>query len=301
MIDRLIEKIKQTDNPSVVGLDTNFDYLPDELRAGVADLRGAAQAIAEFNRNVIDNICDIVPAVKVQIAYYEMYGVEGMKTFAETLAYASKKGMYVMTDAKRNDIGATAECYAKAYLGKTFVNGASETAFDSDFLTVNGYLGSDGIVPFLKWMKERDKGIFVLVKTSNPSSGELQDMRLSDGKTVYEYMGQLVEEWGKNCRGKYGYSDVGAVVGATHPAQAEILRKQMPHTFFLTPGYGAQGGTARDLKVCFDADGMGGIVNSSRGILCAYRQEKYNGKSYSEAARLASIDMKNDLNQAIKG
>ena len=301
MIDRLIEKIKQTDNPSVVGLDTNFDYLPDELRAGVADLRGAAQAIAEFNRNVIDNICDIVPAVKVQIAYYEMYGVEGMKTFAETLDYASKKGMYVMTDAKRNDIGATAECYAKAYLGKTFVNGASETAFDSDFLTVNGYLGSDGIVPFLKWMKERDKGIFVLVKTSNPSSGELQDMRLSDGKTVYEYMGQLVEEWGKNCRGKYGYSDVGAVVGATHPAQAEILRKQMPHTFFLIPGYGAQGGTARDLKVCFDADGMGGIVNSSRGILCAYRQEKYNGKSYSEAARLASIDMKNDLNQAIKG
>lgn len=301
MIDRLIEKIKQTDNPSVVGLDTNFDYLPDELRAGVADLRGAAQAIAEFNRNVIDNICDIVPAVKVQIAYYEMYGVEGMKTFAETLAYASKKGMYVMTDAKRNDIGATAECYAKAYLGKTFVNGASETAFDSDFLTVNGYLGSDGIIPFLKWMKERDKGIFVLVKTSNPSSGELQDMRLSDGKTVYEYMGQLVEEWGKNCRGKYGYSDVGAVVGATHPAQAEILRKQMPHTFFLIPGYGAQGGTARDLKVCFDADGMGGIVNSSRGILCAYRQEKYNGKSYSEAARLASIDMKNDLNQAIKG
>ncbi len=241
MIDRLIEKIKQTDNPSVVGLDTNFDYLPDELRAGVADLRGAAQAIAEFNRNVIDNICDIVPAVKVQIAYYEMYGVEGMKTFAETLAYASKKGMYVMTDAKRNDIGATAECYAKAYLGKTFVNGASETAFDSDFLTVNAYLGSDGIVPFLKWMKERDKGIFVLVKTSNPSSGELQDMRLSDGKTVYEYMGQLVEEWGKNCRGKYGYSDVGAVVGATHPAQAEILRKQMPHTFFLIPGYGAQG------------------------------------------------------------
>lgn len=301
MIDRLIEKIKQTDNPSVVGLDTNFDYLPDELRAGVADFRGAAQAIAEFNRNIIDNICDIVPAVKVQIAYYEMYGVEGMKAFAETLSYASKKGMYVMTDAKRNDIGATAECYAKAYLGNTSVNGVSQTAFDSDFLTVNGYLGSDGIVPFLKWMKERDKGIFVLVKTSNPSGGELQDMRLSDGKTVYEYMGQLVEEWGKNCRGKYGYSDVGAVVGATHPAQAEILRKQMPHTFFLIPGYGAQGGTARDLKVCFDADGMGGIVNSSRGILCAYRQEKYNGKSYSEAARLASIDMKNDLNQAIKG
>lgn len=301
VIDTLIDKIKKCDNPTVVGLDTSFDYLPEGMRAGIDDFAGAAEAVFAFNRALVDAVCDIVPAVKVQIAYYEMYGVEGMKTFAETLAYASKKGMYVMTDAKRNDIGATAECYAKAYLGKTFVNGASETAFDSDFLTVNGYLGSDGIVPFLKWMKERDKGIFVLVKTSNPSSGELQDMRLSDGKTVYEYMGQLVEEWGKNCRGKYGYSDVGAVVGATHPAQAEILRKQMPHTFFLIPGYGAQGGTARDLKVCFDADGMGGIVNSSRGILCAYRQEKYNGKSYSEAARLASIDMKNDLNQAIKG
>ena len=299
--DRLIERIIELQNPTCVGLDTSFDYLPDDMRAGAKDFSDVAERIFYFNKKLVDTLCDIVPSVKVQIAYYEMYGVEGMKAFAETLAYASKKGMYVMTDAKRNDIGATAECYAKAYLGKTFVNGASETAFDSDFLTVNGYLGSDGIVPFLKWMKERDKGIFVLVKTSNPSSGELQDMRLSDGKTVYEYMGQLVEEWGKNCRGKYGYSDVGAVVGATHPAQAEILRKQMPHTFFLIPGYGAQGGTARDLKVCFDADGMGGIVNSSRGILCAYRQEKYNGKSYSEAARLASIDMKNDLNQAIKG
>ena len=296
MIDRLIEKIKQTDNPSVVGLDTNFDYLPDELRAGVADLRGAAQAIAEFNRNVIDNICDIVPAVKVQIAYYEMYGVEGMKAFAETLAYASKKGMYIMTDAKRNDIGATAECYAKAYLGKTFVNGASETAFDSDFLTVNGYLGTDGIVPFVEDCKERDKGIFVLVKTSNPSSGELQNLLLENGTPVYEYMGGLVEKWGESTVGKYGYSAVGAVVGATHPEEAARLRKKLPHTFFLIPGYGAQGGSAEMLRCCFGKDGLGGVVNNSRGILCAYKK---TGGTYYEAARAAAVAMQKDLSEAI--
>ena len=305
-IQTLVEKIKEKGNPTVAGLDARLEYIPQHISGRNMmlhgeTLRAAAESVVAFNCGLIDALCDIVPAVKPQAAYYELLGSYGAMALKETIDYAHAKGMYVIGDIKRNDIGATAECYAKAYLGKTFVNGASETAFDSDFLTVNAYLGSDGIVPFLKWMKERDKGIFVLVKTSNPSSGELQDMRLSDGKTVYEYMGQLVEEWGKNCRGKYGYSDVGAVVGATHPAQAEILRKQMPHTFFLIPGYGAQGGTARDLKVCFDADGMGGIVNSSRGILCAYRQGKYNGKRYSEAARLASIDMKNDLNQAIKG
>lgn len=301
IIDKLIDRIKECDNPTVAGLDTNFDYLPEEMRAGIKDFRGAADAIFSFNREIIDNICDIVPCVKVQIAYYEMYGVDGMRAFLETLRYASKKGMLVMTDAKRNDIGATAECYAKAYLGETQVGGEAGTAFDSDFLTVNGYLGSDGIKPFLGWMEKRDKGIFVLVKTSNPSSGELQDLKLENGKTVYEYMGSLVEEWGKTGIGKYGYSSVGAVVGATHPVQAEILRREMPHTFFLIPGYGAQGGKANDLKVCFGKDGLGGIVNSSRGILCAYRQEKYAGLSFAEAARQACIDMKNDLNSAIKG
>lgn len=299
--DKLIERIKELDNPTVAGIDTSFDYLPDDMKNGVKDFKSASEAVLEFNKRIIDNICDIVPCVKVQIAYYEMYGLDGMRTFAETVKYAGKKGMLVMTDAKRNDIGATAECYAKAYLGETAVGDKTYTAFDSDFLTVNGYLGSDGIKPFLGWMQKRDKGIFVLVKTSNKSSGELQDLKLENGKTVYEYMGSLVEEWGKDCIGKYGYSAVGAVVGATHPAQAEILRKEMPHTFFLIPGYGAQGGTADDLKVCFNKDGLGGIVNSSRGILCAYRQEKYAGRSYYEAARQACIDMKNDLNRAIKG
>lgn len=301
IVDKLIDKIKEYDNPTVAGIDTNFDYLPEDMRAGVKDFKGAAEAILAFNKKIIDNICDIVPCVKVQIAYYEMYGVEGMRVFAETLRYASEKGMFVMTDAKRNDIGATAECYAKAYLGETQVGEGSYTAFDSDFLTVNGYLGSDGIKPFLNWMDKRDKGIFVLVKTSNKSSGELQDMKLENGKTVYEYMGSLVEEWGKESIGKYGYSAVGAVVGATHPAQAEILRREMPHTFFLIPGYGAQGGKADDLKVCFGKDGLGGIVNSSRGILCAYKQEKYAGMAFDAAARQACVDMKNDLNRAIKG
>lgn len=299
--DKLIERIKELDNPTVAGIDTSFDYLPDDMKNGVKDFKSASAAVLEFNKRIIDNICDIVPCVKVQIAYYEMYGLDGMRTFAETVKYAGKKGMLVMTDAKRNDIGATAECYAKAYLGETAVGDKTYTAFDSDFLTVNGYLGSDGIKPFLGWMQKRDKGIFVLVKTSNKSSGELQDLKLENGKTVYEYMGSLVEEWGKDSIGKYGYSAVGAVVGATHPAQAEILRKEMPHTFFLIPGYGAQGGTADDLKVCFNKDGLGGIVNSSRGILCAYRQEKYAGRSYYEAARQACIDMKNDLNRAING
>ena len=271
------------------------------MKSCVCDFAGAAKAVLAFNKEIIDSICDIVPCVKVQIAYYEMYGLEGMRTFSETLKYASEKGMLVMTDAKRNDIGATAECYAKAYLGETAVGDKAYTAFDSDFLTVNGYLGSDGIKPFLGWMQKRDKGIFVLVKTSNKSSGELQDLKLENGKTVYEYMGSLVEEWGKDSIGKYGYSAVGAVVGATHPQQAHILRGEMPHTFFLIPGYGAQGGTADDLKVCFDKDGLGGIVNSSRGILCAYKQEKYKGLSFSAAARQACIDMKNDLNRAIKG
>lgn len=301
IVDKLIDSIKQLNNPTVVGLDTNFDYLPEEMRTGIETPEEAAKAIVDFNKQIVDAVADIVPAVKVQIAYYEMYGVEGLRAFAETVRYASEKGLLVMADAKRNDIGATAECYAKAYLGETQIGNKTISAFDSDFLTVNGYLGSDGIKPFLTWMEKRDKGIFVLVKTSNKSSGELQDLKLENGKTVYEYMGGLVEEWGKNSIGKYGYSAVGAVVGATHPAQAAILRREMPHTFFLIPGYGAQGGTADDLKVCFDKNGLGGIVNSSRGILCAYKQEKYKGMNFTAAARQACIDMKNDLNRAING
>ena len=272
IVDRLIEKIEQMKNPTAVGLDTSFDYLPDEMRAGIRDLRGAADAIVAFNKAIVDRVADIVPCVKVQIAYYEMYGVDGLRAFAETVKYAKEKGLIVIADAKRNDIGATAECYAKTFLGETAVGDAKFHAFDADFLTVNAYLGSDGI-----------------------------KLKLENGKTVYEYMGSLVEEWGKDSIGKYGYSAVGAVVGATHPVQAEILRREMPHTFFLIPGYGAQGGTAEDLKVCFDKDGRGGVVNSSRGILCAYRKEAYAGLRFDEAARRACLDMKEDLNGAIGG
>lgn len=290
--DSLIEKIIATQNPTCVGLDTSFDYLPDEMKEGVTDFAGIAAAIYEFNKNIIDNVCDIVPAVKVQIAYYEAYGSHGLEAFEKTCAYAKQKGLFVIADAKRNDIGATASRYAVTFLGNTQVNGKALCAFPADMLTVNGYLGSDGIVPFVEQCKENDKGIFVLVKTSNPSSGELQNLQLTDGRAVYECMGDMVELWGKDTVGKYGYSAVGAVVGATYPEEAKILRARLPHTFFLIPGYGAQGANAEMLKNCFDKNGLGGIVNNSRGILCAYKKR---GGTYFEAARQACLDMKADL------
>ena len=299
IIDKLIDAIKRTDNPSVVGLDTCLDYLPQDMLAKVESLDDAAEQIFEFNKNIIDNIFDIVPAVKVQVAYYEMYGYQGMKAFKQAVDYAKSKGMIVIADVKRNDIGSTAGCYSKAYLSGVEVAGKKIIAFDSDYITVNGYLGSDGILPFVKDCKENDKGLFILVKTSNPTSGELQDKKFENGNTLYEEMGDLVEKWGSELIGKYGYSSIGAVVGATHREQAEIIRKRNPHTFFLIPGYGAQGGKAEDLAVCF-VNGIGGIVNSSRGILCAYKKDKYQGMDYAKAARQASIDMREDLNSAIK-
>lgn len=299
IIDKLIDAIKRTDNPSVVGLDTCLDYLPEDMLAKVNSLEDAAEQIFEFNKNIVDNIYDIVPAVKVQVAYYEMYGYQGMMAFKKTVDYAKSKGMIVISDVKRNDIGSTAGCYSKAYFSGVQVGNKKITAFDSDYITVNGYLGSDGILPFVKDCKENDKGLFILVKTSNPTSGELQDKKFENGNTLYEEMGDLVEKWGADLIGKYGYSSIGAVVGATHKEQAEIIRKRNPHTFFLIPGYGAQGGKAEDLAVCF-VDGIGGIVNSSRGILCAYRKDKYQGLDYAKAARQASIDMREDLNSAIK-
>lgn len=299
MIDTLIDAIIRTDNPSVVGLDTCLDYLPQDMLDKVNTLDDAAQQIFEFNKNIIDNIFDIVPAVKVQVAYYEMYGYQGMKAFKQTIDYAKSKGMIVISDVKRNDIGSTAGCYSKAYFSGVNVGGKKITAFDSDFITVNGYLGSDGILPFAEDCKAYDRGMFILVKTSNPTSGELQDKRFDNGNTLYEEMADLVEKWGQPLIGKYGYSSVGAVVGATHKEQAEVIRKRCPHTFFLIPGYGAQGGKAEDLAVCF-RDGIGGIVNSSRGILCAYKKDKYKGMTYERAARQAGIDMRDDLNSAIK-
>ncbi len=299
MIDKLIEKIIEMQNPTCVGLDTSFDYLPDELKNGVSDFEGAAEAICEFNMNIIDKIYDIVPSVKVQIAYYEMYGYAGLQAFEHTVNYARGRGMIVIADCKRNDIGSTAGCYSKAYLGETDVNGKKLRAFKADMLTVNGYLGTDGIKPFVDDIKSRDKSIFVLVKTSNPSSGELQNLKLENGKFIYEQMGELVEKWGEETVGKYGYSDVGAVVGATHPEEAARLREQLKHTFFLIPGYGAQGGSAEMLKVCFDKNGLGGVVNSSRGILCAYKNELYDGLNYADAARAACVDMQKDLSSVI--
>lgn len=299
MIDKLIEKIVNLQNPTCVGLDTSFGYLPDEMKKGVTTFESAAEAIAEFNMNIIDKVCDIVPSVKVQIAYYEAYGHAGLQAFEYTVNYAKGRGLVVIADCKRNDIGSTAGCYSTAYLGKTDLNGKQLRAFAADMLTVNGYLGYDGVKPFVDDIKKYDKCIFVLVKTSNPSSGELQNLKLENGKFIYEQMGELVSEWGKDSVGKYGYSEVGAVVGATHPEEAERLRAQLPNTFFLIPGYGAQGGSAQMLKVCFDKNGLGGVVNSSRGIICAYKDARYRGMNYAEAARAACIDMQQDLSGVI--
>ncbi len=299
MIDKLIKKIIDMQNPTCVGLDTSFDYLPDNMREDMATFEGVSEAIIEFNMNIIDKICDIVPAVKVQVAYYEMYGYEGLRAFNYTINYARGRGMFVIADCKRNDIGSTAGCYAAAYLGRTKINEKLISAFPADMITVNGYLGTDGIQPFVDECKAGNKGMFVLVKTSNPSSGEIQDLKLEGGETVYERMGSLVSEWGKDLIGHYGYSDVGAVVGATYPEQGAALRKQLPGVFFLIPGYGAQGGSADSLKGCFDERGLGGIVNNSRGIICAYRKPRYSGMSYCEAARAACLDMRDDLVRAI--
>ena len=294
--DKLIDGIIAMQNPTCVGLDTLFDYLPDDMKAGAKTFEDVAERVLEFNKKIIDNIYDIVPSVKVQIAYYEMYGAAGMKAYYETLKYAAEKGMVVIADAKRNDIGSTAGCYAKAFLGETQVNDESIAAFPSDYVTVNGYLGSDGIVPFVEQCEKYDKGIFVLVKTSNPSGAEIQNMVLDNGVPMYEYVGGLVEKWGESTIGEYGYSAVGAVVGATHPTEAARLRQILPHTFFLIPGYGAQGGNAEMLKSCFGANGLGGVVNNSRGILCAYKK---NGGTYYEAARNACIAMHKDLSGVI--
>ena len=294
--DRLIDRIIELQNPTCVGLDTLFDYLPEDMKRGAVTFDDAAERIFDFNKKLIDTLRDIVPSVKVQLAYYEMYGVAGMKAYEETLKYAAEKDLIVIADAKRNDIGSTAACYAKTFLGQTEVNGNAYRPFPADYVTVNGYLGTDGIAPFVEQCEKNDKGIFVLVKTSNPSSGELQNLMLDNGVPVYEYMGGLVEKWGESTIGKYGYSAVGAVVGATHPTEAARLREVLPHTFFLIPGYGAQGANAEMLKSCFGKNGLGGVVNNSRGVLCAYQKL---GGTYYEAARAACINMQKDLSSVI--
>lgn len=299
-MDKLIEKIVEKQNPTVAGLDPKLSYIPEHIRSASYEkdgktLEGAADALLQFNKGLIDALCDVVPAVKPQAAYYEMYGWQGVKALTETIAYAKSKGMFVITDGKRNDIGATMTAYAAAHLGSTTVEEETFEPFGADALTVNGYLGTDGIQPLLEVCGKGDKGIFVLVKTSNPSSGELQDKPLADGNTVYRAMGAMCEGWGEKLPGQYGYSGVGAVVGATYPAQLEELRAAMPHTFFLVPGYGAQGGAADDVAPGFDKNGLGAIVNSSRGIMCAWQKEGVDGQEYAAAAHREAIRMRDEI------
>lgn len=303
-MDKLIEKIAEKQNPTVAGLDPKLSYIPEHIRSASYEkygktLDGAADALLQFNKGLIDALCDIVPAVKPQAAYYEMYGWQGVKALTETIAYAKGKGMFVITDGKRNDIGATMTAYAAAHLGSTTVEEETFAPFGADALTVNGYLGTDGIQPLLEVCGQEDKGIFVLVKTSNPSSGELQDKPLADGNTVYRAMGAMCEGWGEKLPGQYGYSGVGAVVGATYPAQLEELRAAMPHTFFLVPGYGAQGGAADDVAPGFDKNGLGAIVNSSRGIMCAWQKTGGDGRDFAQAARDAAIAMRDDIRRFV--
>lgn len=303
MINSLVKKIKETNAPIVVGLDPMLNYVPQfiidkAIKEYGETLEAAAEAIWQYNKGIIDNIYDLVPAVKPQIAMYEQFGIPGLTAFNKTVDYAKEKGLIVIGDIKRGDIGSTSAAYAQAHLGKVCVGNTWLRGFNEDFVTVNPYFGIDGVKPFIDCCKEEKKGIFLLVKTSNPSSGEFQD-QLIGKKTLYELVGEKVNEWAQTCMGDE-YSYVGAVVGATYPKMGEILRKIMPKSFILVPGYGAQGGKAKDLKPYFNEDGLGAIVNSSRGIIAAYKNEKYSRfseQSYADASRQAVIDMREDINQ----
>ena len=295
--DRLISKITATRNPTVLGLDPKLGYIPDQLKEAAYQahgktLEGAADALLRFNKALIDAVYDIVPAVKPQAAFYEMYGWQGVRALAETISYARSKGMFVIVDGKRGDIGSTMEAYADGWLGTTEVEGAYFAPFGGDALTVNGYLGTDGIDPLIKVCQELDKGIFVLAKTSNPSSGELQDMMIGD-KPVYETMAALCERWGESLPGKYGYNGVGIVVGATYPEQLRDLRRKFPKLFFLVPGYGAQGGGGKSVAGAFDRHGIGAIVNASRSLMCAWK--KAPGMSLAVATREEALRMREDI------
>ena len=303
-IDILIDKIKETNNPTVMGLDPRYDMLPECVRNKYdASLEGACEAILEYNKALIDATCDIVPAVKPQVAFYEMFGIEGMRVFNETCKYAKEKGMVVIADCKRGDIGSTAQGYSNAFLGKTPIGENEVDIFNVDFVTVNPYMGTDCVKPFVDDCKKYNKGIFVLVKTSNKSSGELQDLVLENGRKIYETVAELVNEWGKDLVGEYGYSSVSSVVGATYPEQLEELRKIMPTSYFLIPGYGAQGGKASDIALGFDNNGLGGIVNASRSLMCAYKadlwKDKFAEQDYAQATRAEALRMRDELNSAI--
>lgn len=300
-VNELVKAIRQKNNPTVAGLDARLEYIPAHITdKHIAQhgktLKAAAESMLEFNRGLIDALCDIVPAIKPQAAYYELLGPDGAKVLQDTVAYAHEKGMYVIADIKRNDIGATATAYAQAYLGESEVGGVSLPVYNCDSCTVNAYLGSDGINPFLTECKNRGRSIYVLVKTSNQSSGEFQNRDL-DGAPLYVRMAEKVAEWGEELMTDCGYSQVGAVVGATYPEEQKIARQIMPHSYFLVPGYGAQGATAKDIANAFNDDGLGAIVNSSRGIMCAWKK---CGLDYQEAARQEAIRMRDDIVSAIR-
>jgi orotidine-5'-phosphate decarboxylase len=308
-IDRLISNIKRTNNPTVVGLDPKLEYIPDaimkksfkEYGTGFA---GVSDGILTFNKKLIDGLYDIVPAIKPQLAYYEMYGVEGIRAFSATCSYAKSKGLIVIADGKRNDIGTTAQAYSSAYLGEVNTGKKRESVFDIDALTVNAYLGYDGIEPFIDNCKKYGKGIFILVKTSNKSSVQIQDIIAQDGKHICEKMAELVDEWGRSIVGESGYSSIGAVVGATWPEQARALRKIMKKAYILVPGYGVQGGTASDAAKSFNSDGLGAIINASRSIMCAWKSEKlsrkYDINSFDIAAREEAVRMRDEINKALQ-
>ena len=307
MINKLIEKIQKTHAPIVVGLDPMLSYIPQHVQEKAfaeygETLEGAAEAIWQFNKEIVDKTYDLIPAVKPQIAMYEQFGVPGIAAFKKTVDYCKSKDLVVIGDIKRGDIGSTSAAYAVGHLGKVQVGSKTYAGFDEDFATVNPYLGSDGVKPFIDVCKQENKGLFILVKTSNPSSGEFQDQKI-DGKPLYELVGEKVAQWGEEHMGESGYSYVGAVVGATYPEQGEILRKVMPKSFILVPGYGAQGGKGKDLVHFFNEDGLGAIVNSSRGIIAAYKQEQYakfGAENFGDASRAAVETMVADIKGALE-
>lgn len=306
MIQQLIEKIAALNAPIVVGLDPMLNYVPEYVKNAAyeeygATLEGAAEAIWQFNREIIDRVYDLIPAVKPQIAMYEQFGIPGLIAFKKTVDYCKERGLIVIGDIKRGDIGSTSAAYAAGHIGRVKVGINTWEGFGEDFVTVNPYLGSDGVKPFIDVCKEENKGLFILVKTSNPSSGEFQD-QVVDGTPLYELVGRRVAQWAEECMDG-SYSNIGAVVGATYPKMGQALRKIMPKSYILVPGYGAQGGKAEDLLPYFNEDGLGAIVNSSRGIIAAYKQEKYakfGEENFGDASRQAVIDMREDIMSALK-
>ena len=304
IMDDLIEKIKEKQSPIVMGIDPRYDFIPNFIKEKYSrDLPGFSKASIEFAKGLIDSVYDIVPAIKPQLAYFEAMGPEGLIAYKQIIEYAKSKDLIIISDAKRGDIGTTSKAYSNAFLGKTTLDDKEESVYNGDFVTVNPYMGSDSVIPFIEDCKEYNKGIFVLIKTSNESSGELQDLSLDNGKKVYEHVTDLVAKWGEKLIGEYGYSSVAAVVGATYSEQLQEIRKLAPNTFFLIPGYGAQGGKAEDIALAFDKNRLGGIINASRSLMCAYKSDRWKDKfteeQYGKATRAEAIRMRDELNSAI--